>query len=128
MAPALLDCGVLDAERIGVNLRDLVARTRAGRLRAPELSDATITISNLGMFGVTQFTAIITPPQVAILATGRTEPRAVVENGAVVVRQRMTATVSADHRALDGAAVARFLETLAATLAAPEMLDVAGRA
>jgi pyruvate dehydrogenase E2 component (dihydrolipoamide acetyltransferase) len=121
IAPALLDCGHLDAERIGANLRDLVARTRSGRLRAAELSDATITLSNLGMFNVTQFTAIIAPPQIAILATGRIEPRAVVEDGEVVVRQRMTATLSADHRALDGAAAGRFFETLASTLAAPEV-------
>jgi pyruvate dehydrogenase E2 component (dihydrolipoamide acetyltransferase) len=123
IAPALLDCGHLDADRIGTDLRDLVMRTRAGRLRAPELSEATFTVSNLGMFDVTQFTAIITPPQVAILATGKTEPRAVVEDGQVVVRQRMTATISADHRALDGAAAARFLGTLAETLARPESWD-----
>jgi pyruvate dehydrogenase E2 component (dihydrolipoamide acetyltransferase) len=123
IAPALLDCGHLDVERIGADLRDLVTRTRAGRLRAPEISDATFTISNLGMFDVSQFTAIITPPQVAILATGRTEPRAVVEDGRVVARQRMTATISADHRALDGAAAARFLGTLATMLASPGTWD-----
>jgi pyruvate dehydrogenase E2 component (dihydrolipoamide acetyltransferase) len=123
IAPALLDCGHLDAATIGANLRDLVERTRAGRLRAPEVSDGTFTLSNLGMFDVTQFTAIITPPQVAILATGKTEARPVVEDGEVVVRQRMTATLSADHRALDGAAAARFLGTLAHTLKTPETWD-----
>ena len=128
IAPALLDCGHRDAERIGADLRDLVARTHAGRLRAPEVSDATFTLSNLGMLDVTQFTAIVTPPQVAILATGRTEPRAVVKDGQVVVGQRMTATISADHRALDGAAAARFLGTLAHVLAAPEAWDAAGGA
>jgi pyruvate dehydrogenase E2 component (dihydrolipoamide acetyltransferase) len=123
IAPALLDCGRLDAETIGANLRDLVTRTRAGRLRAAELSDATFTLSNLGMFNVSQFTAIITPPQVAILATGKTEARAVVDDGEVVVRQRMTATISADHRALDGAAAARFLGTLGGLLTAPQRWD-----
>jgi pyruvate dehydrogenase E2 component (dihydrolipoamide acetyltransferase) len=126
IAPALLDCGRLDTGTIGARLRDLVERTRAGKLRAPEISEATFTLSNLGMFDVTQFTAIITPPQVAILATGRTEERAVVEDGEVVVGRRMTATISADHRALDGAAAARFLGTLAATLKAPHTWDVAG--
>jgi pyruvate dehydrogenase E2 component (dihydrolipoamide acetyltransferase) len=123
IAPALLDCGNLDVETIGANLRDLVARTRAGRLRAQELSDATFTLTNLGMFDVSQFTAIITPPQVAILATGKTDERAVVEDGEVVVRRRMTATISADHRALDGAAAARFLGTLGGLVAAPERWD-----
>jgi pyruvate dehydrogenase E2 component (dihydrolipoamide acetyltransferase) len=77
------------------------------------------------MFDVTQFTAIITPPQVAILATGKTEARAVVMDGKVVVGQRMTATISADHRALDGAAAARFLGTLGATLKRPDTWDAA---
>ena len=63
------------------------------------------------MFEVTQFTAIITPPQVAILATARTEPRAVVRGGAVVARQVMTATLSSDHRVVDGVGAARFLAT-----------------
>jgi pyruvate dehydrogenase E2 component (dihydrolipoamide acetyltransferase) len=103
---------------IGAALRDLIARTRTGHLRAAEISDATITLSNLGMFDVTQFTAIITPPQVAILAVGRTEDRAVVVDGQVVVRARMTATISADHRVLDGAAAARFLGTFAHVLRA----------
>jgi pyruvate dehydrogenase E2 component (dihydrolipoyllysine-residue acetyltransferase) len=125
IAPALLDCGHRDVDGIAAGLRDLVTRTRAGRLRAAEVSDATFTLSNLGMFDVSQFTAIVTPPQVAILATGRTEPRAVVEHGQVVARPRMTATVSADHRALDGAAAARFLGTLAATLATPGSWDAA---
>jgi pyruvate dehydrogenase E2 component (dihydrolipoamide acetyltransferase) len=126
IAPALLDCGHLDTGTIGAMLRDLVERTRAGKLRAPEISEATFTLSNLGMFDVTQFTAIITPPQVAILATGRTEERAVVEDGKVVVGRRMTATISADHRALDGAAAARFLATLGTTLKSPQAWDVAG--
>lgn len=119
IAPALLGCEHKAVATIATELRDLVARTRAGRLRAPELADATFTLSNLGMFEITQFTAIVTPPQVAILATGRTESRAVVEDGAVVVRERMNATISADHRALDGAGVARFLGTLRSIVAAP---------
>lgn len=123
IAPALLGCGHLSAEQIGANLRDLIERTRAGHLRAPEISDATFTLSNLGTFNVSEFTAIITPPQIAILATGRTEPRAVVEDGQVVVRQRMTATISADHRAVDGAAAARFMGTLASSLLRPEAWD-----
>jgi pyruvate dehydrogenase E2 component (dihydrolipoyllysine-residue acetyltransferase) len=120
IAPALLGCDRLGAVEIAAALRDLVARTRAGRLRPPELTDATFTLSNLGMFAVSQFTAIVTPPQVAILATGRTEPRAVVRDGAILARRTMNATLSADHRAVDGAGAARFLETLKSLVEAPD--------
>jgi pyruvate dehydrogenase E2 component (dihydrolipoamide acetyltransferase) len=111
IAPALLDCGERSVEDLAAGLSDLVARTRAGKLRGPEISEGTFTLSNLGMFEVTQFTAIITPPQIAILATARTEPRAVVRDGAVVARQIMTATLSSDHRVVDGVGAARFLAT-----------------
>lgn len=117
IAPALLDCAGRTLDEIGGALRDLVERTRAGRLRAPEINDATFTLSNLGMFDVSAFTAIISPPQVAILATASTEPRAVVRDGEIVVRQMMTATLSADHRAVDGAAAAQLLADLKQLLA-----------
>ena len=92
IAPALLDCAAKSVDQLGAELRDLVARAKIGRLRAPEIADGTFTLSNLGGLGVTSFTAIITPPQVAILATGATEPRAVVRDGQVVVRRMMSAT------------------------------------
>ncbi len=119
IAPALLDCGARDVEDLAAGLGELVARARAGRLRLAEISDATFTVSNLGMFAVTAFTAIVTPPQVSILATAATEPRAVVRDGEVVVRRMMTATMSCDHRVVDGASAARFLETLKARLEEP---------
>ncbi len=119
IAPALLDCASRGVDDLAAGLADLTARTRAGRLRAPEMTDATFTLSNLGMFEVSQFTAIVTPPQVAILATGRGYERAVVRDGQVVVRRIMGATMSADHRALDGAGAARFLGTLKTLLEAP---------
>ena len=103
IAPALLDCANKDLPTLSAELRDLVARTKANKLRPAEFSDATFTLSNLGAFPVTQFTAIVTPPQVAILATGKSEARAVVRDGVVVARQMLTATLSADHRAVDGA-------------------------
>lgn len=112
LAPAILDCESRDLESTANALRDLVARTHAGKIRSREWSDGTFTLSNLGMFTVSQFTAIIVPPQVAILATGRIAPRPVVRDGQVVIRSMMTATLSADHRAIDGAAIARFLESL----------------
>ena len=120
IAPALLDCAGRDVADLASALGDLATRARAGRLRSPELAEATFTVSNLGMFDVSAFTAIITPPQVAILATGRTEARPVVRDGEVVVRSLMTATVSADHRAVDGAGVARFLGTLKGKLQQPQ--------
>jgi pyruvate dehydrogenase E2 component (dihydrolipoamide acetyltransferase) len=120
IAPALLDCAGRSVEEIGAALRDLVERTRAGRLRAPEISEATFTLSNLGMYDISAFTAIINPPQVAILATARTEPRPVVREGEVLAREMMTATLSADHRAVDGAAAAQLLADLKQTLAQPE--------
>ena len=119
VAPALLDCAAKDLATISTELRDLVARTKIGKLRPAEFTEQTFTLSNLGSFPVTQFTAIVTPPQVAILATGRSESRAVVRDGAVVARTMLTATLSADHRAVDGALVAAFLGDLKSRLEAP---------
>ena len=119
IAPALLDCAARDVDDLAMGLADLTARTKAGRLKAPEMTDATFTLSNLGMFEVSQFTAIVTPPQVAILATGRGYERPVVRDGQVVVRRVLQATISADHRAVDGAGAARFLGTLKDLLEAP---------
>jgi pyruvate dehydrogenase E2 component (dihydrolipoamide acetyltransferase) len=112
IAPAITDCGNLDPAELAKRLGDLVQRARAGRLRPDELSGPTFTLSNLGSFPVAAFAAIVPPPQVAILATGRAEPRAVIVDGAVVPRTMLTATLSADHRAVDGAAAAAFLQTL----------------
>lgn len=119
IAPAILNCADLSVETIGERLRDLVTRSRAGRLQAGEITGPTFTLSNLGMFDVSAFTAIVTPPQVAILATAKTEPRPVVRDAEIVIRQVMTATLSADHRAVDGAAAARFLGDLKARLQSP---------
>ncbi len=109
IAPALLNCDRLGLLQTATALEGLVSRTRAGRLRAAELSSATFTLSNLGMFDVSSFTAIIAPPQVGILATARIVQRPVVVEDAIVVRSVMTTTLSADHRAVDGAQAARFL-------------------
>ncbi len=119
IAPALIDCRDRSVEDLAAALGDLVARTRIGKLRAPEINDGTFTLSNLGMFEVSAFTAIITPPQVAILATARTEARAVVRDDGVVIRRMMTATLSSDHRVVDGVGAARFLETFKGLVEAP---------
>jgi pyruvate dehydrogenase E2 component (dihydrolipoamide acetyltransferase) len=116
IAPALLDVTSHDVQALSQMLRDLASRARAGKLRGPEVTDGTFTLTNLGMFEVSSFIAIITPPQVATLATGRVTQQPVVVDGRVEVRSMMTATVSADHRAVDGALVARFLGDLAQRL------------
>jgi pyruvate dehydrogenase E2 component (dihydrolipoamide acetyltransferase) len=111
VAPALLAAHELDLEATATALRDLVERARGQRLRPAELMDATFTLSNLGMFAVSAFTAIVTPPQVAILAIGQSVERWVLEDGQPVRRSVLTATLSADHRALDGGDAAKFLES-----------------
>ncbi|MGB2953800.1 MAG: dihydrolipoamide acetyltransferase family protein, partial [Gaiellaceae bacterium] len=91
---------------------DVVSRARESKLKQQDLEGGTFTISNLGMYGVEQFVAVLNPPQVAILAVGATEDRVVVKNGGFVAQPTMTLTVTFDHRAVDGAVGAEFLRTL----------------
>ena len=101
----------------------LVDCARRGEIQPDDLSGGTFTISNLGMFGVSEFTALINPPQVAILAVGGIENRVVgLENNAFAVRPHLTLTLAADHRVVDGALAARFLQYLRQTLETPGML------
>ncbi len=123
VAPAVLDCAQLDVLTISRRLRDLVGRARTGTLRVDEINQPTFTISNLGMHEVSRFTAILNPPQVAILATGAAEQRAVVVDGVVVPGTVMAMTLSADHRAIDGVAAARFLATVRRGLETPSGLE-----
>ena len=97
---------------IAVQRREITERARAGKLRPADISDGTFTISNLGMYAVDQFSAIVTPPQAAILAVGRIAERVVAVKGKPEVRPIMTLTVSCDHRVVDGARAARFLAEL----------------
>jgi pyruvate dehydrogenase E2 component (dihydrolipoyllysine-residue acetyltransferase) len=99
--------------------RDIAERARAGKLRPADIADATFTISNLGMYGVDQFSAIITPPQAAILAVGGIADKVVALEGKPAVRPMMTLTVSCDHRVADGARAAMFLSDLAQALSNP---------
>jgi pyruvate dehydrogenase E2 component (dihydrolipoamide acetyltransferase) len=122
MAPAILGCDKLSTAEIGVALRALAERTRAGRAQGSELTGGTYTLSNNGGHAVTSFAAIVNPPQVAILATGRSAPRPAVVDGELAVRRTMTATLSVDHRALDGADAGRFLDRLKARLETPDWL------
>jgi pyruvate dehydrogenase E2 component (dihydrolipoamide acetyltransferase) len=97
---------------VAVARSDVVGRARDNKLTAQDLEDGTFTISNLGMFGVEQFVAVLNPPQAAILAVGATLDTPVVRSGAVEVRPVMTMTLTVDHRAVDGAAGADFLRTV----------------
>jgi pyruvate dehydrogenase E2 component (dihydrolipoamide acetyltransferase) len=107
---------------ISIQRRDLGERARAGKLRPADIADATFTISNLGMYQVDQFSAIITPPQAAILAVGGIADRVIAVRGQPVVRPMMTLTVSCDHRVADGARAALFLNDLAQALREPAKL------
>jgi pyruvate dehydrogenase E2 component (dihydrolipoamide acetyltransferase) len=115
---------VRDADRKGVReiateARSLAERAHAGTLSLQELSGGTFTISNLGMYGVDHFTAIINPPEAAILAVGAATPTAVARDGEVVVRAVMKLTLSVDHRVVDGAPAAAFLRELTDILETP---------
>jgi pyruvate dehydrogenase E2 component (dihydrolipoyllysine-residue acetyltransferase) len=121
---ALVVPTVFDADRkslgeIARDARALAERVRANAVTPPELSGGTFTVSNLGMFGVTEFSAVINPPQAAILAVGQMEPRAVVRDGEIVARNIMTITLVCDHRILYGAEAAQFLARIRALLEHP---------
>jgi pyruvate dehydrogenase E2 component (dihydrolipoamide acetyltransferase) len=120
ITPVVRDCGRKGIITIDAELADLVERARAGRLAPEAYAGATFTISNLGMSGIDEFTAIINPPGSAILAVGAVRKEVVVaENDAMVVRQRMRVTLSCDHRVIDGAVGAAFLRELADMLENP---------
>lgn len=112
IAPTVHDCQRKSLTAISDESRELIRKTRNGEIRPEEYSGATFTVSNLGMYGVNEFTAIIVPPQAAILAVGAAMPVPVVVDGAIEIRTRMIVTVSADHRVTDGARVAEFLKDL----------------
>ena len=104
---------------ISIQRRDIAERARVGKLRPADIADATFTVSNLGMYHVDQFTAIITPPQAAILAVGGIADRVVTVKGQIEVRSMMTFTISCDHRVADGARAALFLSDLADAILEP---------
>jgi pyruvate dehydrogenase E2 component (dihydrolipoamide acetyltransferase) len=108
---------------IAAQRKDLAERARSGRLRPADIAGGTFTISNLGMFGIDAFSAIITPPQAAVLAVGRIADRMVAINGQPAVRPMMTITLSSDHRVVDGAQAAAFLNDLAAALEKPHPME-----
>jgi len=112
ITPVLFDADRLSLWEISEKARDLARRARERKLMPEEYTGSTFSVSNLGMFGIDQFTAIINPPEAGILAIGGVEEKPVVVDGALEVRQRMRVTMSCDHRVIDGATGARFLQTV----------------
>jgi pyruvate dehydrogenase E2 component (dihydrolipoamide acetyltransferase) len=109
---------------IAVEVRDLAERARHRKLRPEEYLGASFSVSNLGMFGIDEFTAIINPPEAAILAVGAMSQKPVVRNNELVIRQMMRVTMSCDHRVVDGATGAKFLQTFKKILENPLFLVV----
>jgi pyruvate dehydrogenase E2 component (dihydrolipoamide acetyltransferase) len=122
LAPIVRSADSKTPAQIGSEIKALAERARAGSLTREEISDGTFTISNLGMFGIDRFDAIINPPQVGILAVAAVAARVVVKHGAPAVEKMATLTLSADHRVIDGAVAARFLDSLRSLLQSPESL------
>ncbi|HEX5321526.1 MAG TPA: pyruvate dehydrogenase complex dihydrolipoamide acetyltransferase [Stellaceae bacterium] len=108
--------------QISAEVKDLASRARAGKLKLEEFQGGTFSISNLGMFGVREFAAVINPPQGCILAVGAGEPRPVVENGQLTVATVMTCTISCDHRVVDGAVGARFMQAFKRLIEQPALM------
>jgi pyruvate dehydrogenase E2 component (dihydrolipoamide acetyltransferase) len=120
VVPTVFDADIKPLTEIAVATRALAAKVRDGTVTPPELSGATFTVSNLGMLGVTRFTAVINPPQSAILAVGAANPRALVgADGTINARRVMELTISADHRIVYGADAADFLATVRKRLERP---------
>lgn len=124
VVPVIRQADTLTVRQIGVETRRLAEKARVQGLSAEDMSGGTFTVSNLGMFGVDHFEAIINPPEAAILAVGAAASVPVVRDGAVVPGHAMSCTLSADHRVVDGAVAAAFLATLREFLEAPELILV----
>jgi len=112
ITPVIFDADVKRMSEMSAEAKALAKRARDRRLKPEEYMGATFSVSNLGMFGIDQFTAIINPPEAGILAIGGVEEKPVVQDGELVIRRRMRVTMSCDHRVIDGATGAKFLQTL----------------
>src|SRR5215210_4654606 len=121
LVPVIHGADRLTLDEIAAARGDLVARARGGKLQQADLENGTFTVSNLGMYGVEQFIAVLNPPQVAILAVGAIEEKAVIEDGDLALKPMMSLTLTCDHRAIDGAVAAEFLGTVKALLEEPAL-------
>jgi pyruvate dehydrogenase E2 component (dihydrolipoamide acetyltransferase) len=124
ITPVIRDADIKGIAEISQEVRELAKRARERKLQPDEYTGATFSISNLGMFGIDEVTAIINPPEAAILAVGQIEEKVVVQNGDFVSTPRMRVTMSCDHRVIDGATGAKFLQALKAYLEEPAMILV----
>ena len=122
VTPVVRDADLKGIGAIAAEVKDLAARAKARQLKGPEITGSTFTVSNLGMFGIERFTAILNPPEAGILAIGGVVDTPVVKDGQVVAGKRMTVTMSCDHRVIDGALGARWLQILVDLLEHPEAL------
>jgi pyruvate dehydrogenase E2 component (dihydrolipoamide acetyltransferase) len=122
VVPVIRNCERKSIAELAAARADLVERTRAGKLAQGDLEDGTFTISNLGMYGVDRFVAVLNPPQAGILAVGAIQERPVVEDGELVARPVMELTLSCDHRSVDGATASEFLGTVKAFLEEPGLM------
>jgi pyruvate dehydrogenase E2 component (dihydrolipoamide acetyltransferase) len=124
ITPVVRSADQKSLSQIAAEVRELADRARARKLKPEEYTGATFSVSNLGMFGIDEFTAIINPPEGAILAVGAMSPKPVVRDHEIVIRQLMRVTMSCDHRIIDGATGARFLQTFKKILENPLYLVV----
>ena len=122
VTPIVRSADTKSAAQIGAETGDLATRARSGKLTREEITGGTFTLSNLGMFGIDRFDAIINPPQVAILAVGAGADRVIARGGSVVVAKVATLTLSCDHRVVDGAIGAQFLQALRQTIESADAL------
>jgi pyruvate dehydrogenase E2 component (dihydrolipoyllysine-residue acetyltransferase) len=121
VVPVIRDADKKSVQQIAADRADVVARARDGKLQLADLEGGTFTISNLGMYGIEQFVAVLNPPQVAILAVGSIEDRAAVIDGELAVVPTITLTLTCDHRAIDGSEGAEFLRTVKQLVETPAL-------
>lgn len=122
ITPILKAADLKSIRHISAEMKSLAAKARDGKLKPEEFQGGSFSLSNLGMFGVREFSAIINPPQTCILAVGKGEERAIVQNGAVVVRNVLSCTLSSDHRVVDGKVGALFLDAFKKYLENPLLM------
>jgi pyruvate dehydrogenase E2 component (dihydrolipoamide acetyltransferase) len=124
ITPVVRGANLKGLAELSAEIKDLAAKAKAKKLQPEEYTGATFSISNLGMMGIKEFTAIINPPEAAIIAVGAANPTPVVRDGQIVIRSIMNVTMSCDHRAIDGATGAKFLQTFKQMLEQPAMMLV----
>jgi pyruvate dehydrogenase E2 component (dihydrolipoamide acetyltransferase) len=122
LVPVLHDADTMGLRELGLHFREVVGRAREGRSLPDDLSGGTFTITNLGMFDIDAFTPIMNPPELAILGVGRIVAKPVVYEGEVAVRQMVTLSLGFDHRLVDGAPAARFLQRIKRLVEQPYLL------